>query len=221
MISVSDIHSDEPIGETGVTPPFGNHIVLDIGDHRYAVLAHLKEGSAQVSKGERGSSVNESLRSETPATRCGHISTFTSRTAQTSTLKPGPCRSCSATSSWRGTDEPQLLHRRSSGAGTASTESNADLSKPSEPVAGHQTHRLAQRSRQDRLHALSSATPGSTVPLATQTATMLPRRPCPLAEVTDTAAETRPTPCHMAYLTGWPSAGGVVGLVPPGPGLHT
>ena len=53
MISVSDIHADEPIGETGVTPPFGNHIVLEIGDHRYAVLARLEEGSAQVSKGER------------------------------------------------------------------------------------------------------------------------------------------------------------------------
>jgi hypothetical protein len=53
VISVSDIHPDEPIGKTGVTPPFGNHIVLEIGDHRYAVLAHLTEGSAQVSKGER------------------------------------------------------------------------------------------------------------------------------------------------------------------------
>ena len=53
MVSVSDIHSDEPIGKTGVTPPHGNHIVLELGDHRYAVMAHLKQGSAQVSKGER------------------------------------------------------------------------------------------------------------------------------------------------------------------------
>ena len=53
VTSVSDIHPDEPIGKTGVTPPFGNHIVLEIGNHRYAVLAHLKEGSAQVSKGEQ------------------------------------------------------------------------------------------------------------------------------------------------------------------------
>ena len=53
VVSVSDILPDEPIGNTGVTPPHGNHIVLDIGDHHYAVLAHLKQGSAQVSKGER------------------------------------------------------------------------------------------------------------------------------------------------------------------------
>jgi hypothetical protein len=37
VISVSDIHPDEPIGATGVTPPYGNHIVLEIGNHRYAV----------------------------------------------------------------------------------------------------------------------------------------------------------------------------------------
>lgn len=53
VASVSDIHPDEPIGKTGVTPPHGNHIVLDLGNHRYAVLAHLKQESARVSKGER------------------------------------------------------------------------------------------------------------------------------------------------------------------------
>jgi hypothetical protein len=53
VISVSDIHPDEPVGQTGVTPPHGNHIVLEIGDRRYAVLAHLKQGSAQVSNGAR------------------------------------------------------------------------------------------------------------------------------------------------------------------------
>jgi len=53
VVSVSDILPDEPIGQTGVTPPHGNSIVLEIGDHRYAVLAHLKQGSAQVRAGER------------------------------------------------------------------------------------------------------------------------------------------------------------------------
>src|SRR5215207_863909 len=53
VVSVSDIHPDEPIGEAGQTPPYGNHIVLEIGDRRYAVMAHLKQGSARVSKGER------------------------------------------------------------------------------------------------------------------------------------------------------------------------
>lgn len=53
VITVSDIHPDEPIGKTGVTPPHGNHIVLEIGDSRFAVLAHLKQGSAQVTTGQR------------------------------------------------------------------------------------------------------------------------------------------------------------------------
>jgi hypothetical protein len=52
VVRVSDIHPDEPIGETGVTPPYGNHIVLEIGNHRYAVMAHLKQGSVQVRNGE-------------------------------------------------------------------------------------------------------------------------------------------------------------------------
>src|ERR671911_974676 len=53
VVSVSDIHPDEPIGKTGLTPSYGNHILLEIGNHRYAVMAHLKQGSARVSKGER------------------------------------------------------------------------------------------------------------------------------------------------------------------------
>jgi murein DD-endopeptidase MepM/ murein hydrolase activator NlpD len=53
VVSVSDIHPDEPIGELGQTPPYGNHILLEIGNHRYAILVHLKQGSARVSEGER------------------------------------------------------------------------------------------------------------------------------------------------------------------------
>jgi Peptidase family M23 len=53
VVSVSDVHPDEPIGKTGVTPPYGNHILLQIGEHRYAVMGHLKQGSARVSEGER------------------------------------------------------------------------------------------------------------------------------------------------------------------------
>jgi murein DD-endopeptidase MepM/ murein hydrolase activator NlpD len=53
VVSVSDIHPDEPIGATGQTPSHGNHITLMIGKHRYAVMAHLKQGSARVSEGER------------------------------------------------------------------------------------------------------------------------------------------------------------------------
>jgi hypothetical protein len=53
VVSVSDVHPDEPIGKTGLTPSYGNHILLEIGDHRYAMLAHLKQRSARVSEGER------------------------------------------------------------------------------------------------------------------------------------------------------------------------
>src|SRR5918993_4175047 len=53
VVSVSDVHPDEPIGDLGQTPPYGNHIVLEISSGRYAVLGHLKEGSARVSEGER------------------------------------------------------------------------------------------------------------------------------------------------------------------------
>src|SRR5215211_4753490 len=45
VVSVSDIHPDEPIGDLGQTPPYGNHILLEIGNHRHAMLAHLKQGS--------------------------------------------------------------------------------------------------------------------------------------------------------------------------------
>src|ERR671911_2424758 len=34
VVSVSDIHPDEPIGKTGLTPSYGNHILLEIGNHR-------------------------------------------------------------------------------------------------------------------------------------------------------------------------------------------
>jgi peptidase M23-like protein len=53
VVSVSDPHPDEPIAQTGVTPPHGNHIVLELSQDRYAVFAHLKRGSARVSVGER------------------------------------------------------------------------------------------------------------------------------------------------------------------------
>ena len=56
VVSVSDVHPDEPIGEVGQRPTYGNHIVLEFGDRgarRYAVLAHLERGSARVSEGER------------------------------------------------------------------------------------------------------------------------------------------------------------------------
>ena len=53
VVGVSDVHPDAPVGNVGQTPGQGNHIVLDIGSGRYAVLAHLERGSARVSEGER------------------------------------------------------------------------------------------------------------------------------------------------------------------------
>ncbi len=53
VVSVSDVHPDAPVGNVGQKPGYGNHIVLDIGSGRYAVLAHLQRGSARVSEGER------------------------------------------------------------------------------------------------------------------------------------------------------------------------
>jgi hypothetical protein len=53
VVSVGDANPDEPVGNVGQTPGQGNHIVLDIGSGRYAVLAHLKQGSARVGEGER------------------------------------------------------------------------------------------------------------------------------------------------------------------------
>jgi murein DD-endopeptidase MepM/ murein hydrolase activator NlpD len=53
VVSVSDIRPDGPIGATGQTPSYGNHITLEIGYQRYLVMAHLKQGSARVSKGGR------------------------------------------------------------------------------------------------------------------------------------------------------------------------
>src|ERR671921_1573056 len=52
VVSVSDVHPDEPIGELGQTPSYGNHILLQIGNRRYTMLAHLKQGSARVREGE-------------------------------------------------------------------------------------------------------------------------------------------------------------------------
>jgi Peptidase family M23 len=53
VVSVTDVHPDEPVGNIGQNPSTGNHILLEIGSGRYAVLAHLQQGSARVSKGER------------------------------------------------------------------------------------------------------------------------------------------------------------------------
>ena len=53
VVSVGDVQPDEPVGNLGQKPSYGNHVLLDIGGGRYAVLAHLQQGSVRVSEGER------------------------------------------------------------------------------------------------------------------------------------------------------------------------
>ncbi|WP_246665976.1 M23 family metallopeptidase [Aquamicrobium sp. LC103] len=43
---------DNPLGEMDPRNPAGNHVVLDLGNDEYAFLAHLKEGSVGVEKGD-------------------------------------------------------------------------------------------------------------------------------------------------------------------------
>ena len=53
VVSVSDTNPDEPIGAIGGAHGEGNMIILKIGNHRYAMLAHLEQGSVRVSEGDR------------------------------------------------------------------------------------------------------------------------------------------------------------------------
>jgi hypothetical protein len=53
VVSVSDDQPDEPIGAFGSPHGEGNNIILEIGDQRYAMLSHLKQGSVQVNEGDR------------------------------------------------------------------------------------------------------------------------------------------------------------------------
>jgi murein DD-endopeptidase MepM/ murein hydrolase activator NlpD len=53
VVSVLDGQPDEPVGAIGQTPAQGNHLVLEISDGRYAMLAHLQQGSVRVGPGER------------------------------------------------------------------------------------------------------------------------------------------------------------------------
>jgi hypothetical protein len=52
VVSVSDGQPDEPIGAIGGPHGEGNMIILEIGDQRYAMLSHLKQGSTRVTAGD-------------------------------------------------------------------------------------------------------------------------------------------------------------------------
>lgn len=52
VVTAVDAHPDQAIGSTDAAHPLGNHVVLDLGQRRYLLLAHLKPGSLQVREGQ-------------------------------------------------------------------------------------------------------------------------------------------------------------------------
>ena len=53
ITAVTDSFPDQPIGGSDQDHPAGGHLVEDIGGGRYVMIAHLKQGSARVSVGQR------------------------------------------------------------------------------------------------------------------------------------------------------------------------
>ena len=54
VVAVHDGMSDNrPGAETNTSKPFGNHVVIDLGQGEFAVLAHFQKGSILVSDGDR------------------------------------------------------------------------------------------------------------------------------------------------------------------------
>ena len=53
ITAVIDSFPDQPIGGSDQDHPAGGHLVEDIGGGRYVMMAHLKQGSARVSVGQR------------------------------------------------------------------------------------------------------------------------------------------------------------------------
>ena len=57
--------ADSPIGQTDLEHIAGNHLVIDIGQGHYVVMAHLQKGSVLVTLGE-------TLHTGQPVAKCGH-----------------------------------------------------------------------------------------------------------------------------------------------------
>ena len=56
---------DNPMGQTDVEHPAGNHVVIDVGHGRYVMMAHFKKGSLLVARGD-------AVHSGQPVGECGH-----------------------------------------------------------------------------------------------------------------------------------------------------
>jgi Peptidase family M23 len=52
VTAIADTLPDLPIGTSDNTHLEGNYLVLDLGDQRYVMFAHLKQGSARVAAGD-------------------------------------------------------------------------------------------------------------------------------------------------------------------------
>ncbi|MGE3775770.1 MAG: M23 family metallopeptidase [Pirellulaceae bacterium] len=53
VVRATNDRPDQPIGTADVTLSVGNHFVLDLGEGKFALLAHLQQGSVVVQKGDR------------------------------------------------------------------------------------------------------------------------------------------------------------------------
>jgi peptidase M23-like protein len=53
VVRAFDVLPDVPIGGRDPIRPVGNHIVVDLGDGRFVLLAHLRSGSLTVAEGDR------------------------------------------------------------------------------------------------------------------------------------------------------------------------
>ncbi|MPT46832.1 MAG: M23 family peptidase [Sphingobium sp.] len=53
VVQITEALPDNPIGTTDKANPGGNHVVLRLGDKRYAFFAHLQRGSVRVLPGQK------------------------------------------------------------------------------------------------------------------------------------------------------------------------
>ena len=76
--------------------PAGNHVVLDLGNGEYALLAHLRRGSVRVEAGQRVRAGEVLGLAGNSATRRSRTCTSSSRTGRSCSARPAGCRSSSA-----------------------------------------------------------------------------------------------------------------------------
>jgi hypothetical protein len=53
VVRIVDYRRDEPIGSRDGRVPVGNHVVIDMGEGKYVLMAHMLRGSVRVRQGQR------------------------------------------------------------------------------------------------------------------------------------------------------------------------